>query len=85
MAHYKRKKSRTSSSGYYSSKGLKNRLGERHDRFSWLQNWPRHWDIVYHTRPSRAKARRLEGQVMKGADPDNMIWPDGRKPHIYYW
>jgi hypothetical protein len=85
MAHFKRKKSRSSPSGNYSRMGLRNRLGDRYDDRSWLQNWPRHWDKVYHTRPCRAKNRRLEREIMNGTDPDNMVWPDGRKPHIYYW
>ncbi len=85
MAHYKRKKSRSAPSGYYSRNGLRNRLGDRYDNRAWLQNWPRHWDKVMHTRPCRAKMHQLEVAVMKGEDPDNMTWPDGRKPHIYYW
>ena len=23
--------------------------------------------------------------LMAGADPENICWPDGRKPHVYYW
>jgi len=38
-----------------------------------------------HTRPARARVRHLESQVIHGEDPDDMVWPDGRKPHIYYW
>jgi hypothetical protein len=85
MAHYKRKKPRTSPSGYYSANGLKNRLGKRHHDRAWIGNWPRHWDKVYHTRPARSKTRSLERSIMLGSDPDNMVWPDNRKPHIYYW
>jgi len=85
VAHFKRKKSRSQSSGYYSRNALKHRLGNSyHDRL-WLGNWPRHWDKVFHTKPARAKAARLETGVLRGEDPDNIVWPDRRRPHIYYW
>jgi hypothetical protein len=85
LAHYKRKRPRTSGGGYYSRNGLKNRLGEQHDEWLWLHNWPRHWDKTFHTKPHRAAARALERKVMKGFDPDDMAWPLAKKPHIYYW
>jgi hypothetical protein len=85
MAHYKRKKPRISPSRGYSRNGLKHRLGDRHHKFAWIDNWPKYWDVLMHTKPSRRKQRKLEVAVMKGEDPDNMTWPEGRKPHIYYW
>ena len=85
MAHYKRKKSRLKSSGYYSAGGLKNRLGARHHDRAWLSNWPRYWDKVFHIRPARAQTRQLERDILNGFDPDGMVWPDGRRPHNYYW
>lgn len=85
MAHHKRKRSRTHSCRYYSANALKHRLGKRYLSHIWHTNWPRHWDKVYHIRPARREARRLEKEVLRGADPDNMVWPDGQKPHIYYW
>lgn len=85
MAHYKRKRPRGSAGGHYSNNALKYRLGDRFDSRIWLRNYPRWWDKCFHTRPSRTKTRRLENRVLRGEDPDNMTWPDGRKPHIYYW
>lgn len=90
MAHYKRKKSRSQSSGYYSQNGLKNRLDDlgvaEGDRKRWHKHYPRHWDKVYHTKPARIKTHRLEHEVCSGRrDADDTVWPDGRKPHIYYW
>ncbi len=85
MAHYKRKRPRTSGSGYYSARGLKNRLGDRYDDRLWLGNWPRWWDKVHHTRPARRETRALEAIARKSEDWDGMVWPNGRKPHIYYW
>ena len=88
MANYKRKRSRTQSSGYYSARGLDHRLAGRvpkSDRHHWTGHYPRHWDKVHHTRPARVLRRKMEHGVLCGDDPDNMVWPDGRKPHIYYW
>jgi hypothetical protein len=85
LAHYKRKRPRTSGGGYYSRNGLKHRLGDRHERFMWLHNWPRSWDKIVHTGPTRARTRDLERKVMKGEDPCNMAWPLWKKPHDYYW
>lgn len=89
MAHYKRKRPRTAGCGYYSGNGLKNRLDELgvapRDRRRWSRGYPRWWDKMFHTRPSRSRTKMLEKKVLRDADPDNMVWPDGRKPHIYYW
>ena len=86
MAHYKRRRSRRASMGHYSGNGLRHRLGsETFDGIRWLGSYPRWWDYIHHTRPARAAGRKLIRQVMAGADPENICWPDGRKPHVYYW
>lgn len=85
MAHFKRKRSRTSPSGGYSNNAMKHRLGSRYDEHAWIRNYPRHHDKVFHTRPRRRAEQRLERAVVKGADPDEINWPVSRKPHIYYW
>lgn len=92
MAHYKRKRSRTQSSGHYSRNAYQHRFGLSEEEFEtheaylrWYRNYPRWWDKVFHTRPARTQRRRMEREVLRGADPDNMAWPDGRKPHTYYW
>ena len=89
MAHYKRRRPRTSGSGYYSANGLKNRLedaGVREgDRHRWTYGYPRWWDKAFHIRPARSVTKAKANAVLRGADPDDMTWPDGRKPHIYYW
>jgi hypothetical protein len=85
MAHYKKKRPRTNPAGYYSANALKHRLGEKYDDHAWSSNWPRYWDKIFHIRPARRKNRQLEHSILRGADPDNMVWPDDRKPHIYYW
>lgn len=56
------------------------------DEFNMMSNWPRSWDIVHHTRPRRAREKRLTKAIVAGKlDPDNVAWPLSKKPHIYYW
>ncbi len=51
-----------------------------------MRNTPRKWNIVYHTRPRRAREKRMEQAILRGTvDPDNAIFPLEKKPHIYYW
>lgn len=88
MAHYKRKKCRLQPTNRYSTNGLKWRLaevGKSPRPFAWVEESPKFWDLQYHTRPKRSRERMLERAVLKGEDPANMVWPDGRKPYIYYW
>ena len=85
MAHFKRKRSRALHSGSYSSNALERRLGSRYHQRAWLESYPRSWDKICHTRPGRAKARLAERDILRGADPDEVLWPLGKKPHIYYW
>lgn len=74
MAHYKRKRPRTSSGARGSWRG------------HWLRHWPRWWDITFHTRPKRRVEQALLVRMRKGDDPENIAWPLGnRKPHRYYW
>ena len=93
MAHFKRKYPRTIATGNYSANGIRHRFGyhdpdsrqfDRQD-YLWVSRYPRYWDKLHHTRPARAESRRLVQAILHGADPDNLTWPDGRKPHIYYW
>jgi hypothetical protein len=91
MAHYKRRRPRVARHKGYSSKGLERRLGidpyglEVPSAFRWLGNWPRAHDVLHHSRPTRRKVHALERAVLRDADPDDLVWPDGRKPHVYYW
>ena len=55
------------------------------DRYHWLSQWPRAWDITFHTRPRRRRTRAAVVLVMQGRDPDGIVWPVEKKPHIYYW
>ncbi len=86
MAHYKRKRSRLAGRNKgYSSKGLERRLVPQIEELRWLQNYPRSHDKLYHTRPRRRSERKQERELLKGSDPDGLVWPLSRKPHEYYW
>lgn len=85
MAHYKRKKARAAVSARYSAHGLEHRLSKEPGSIRWLENWPRWHDKIFHTRPARHRTKLLEALVVKGADPEILSWPDGRKPHRYFW
>lgn len=75
MAHFKRKRSRTSGHPHGSSRGY------------WLRHWPRWWDVMFHTRPRRRRDAELTHRIMHGTlDPDNAAWdPGNTRPHNYYW
>ena len=86
MAHYKRKRSRIAGRHKgYSAKGLERRLKLAAEDVRWLQNWPRWHDKLLHTRPLRRAERKRERELLKGNDPENLVWPTSRKPHRYYW
>ena len=49
----------------------------------WLNQWPRWWDDLMHTRPARRKEKALEHEATLGGEPTD--WPDHKKPHRYWW
>lgn len=68
--HYKRKKPRTKSR----STG------------AFPNGTPAHWNILHHSRPRRRRTAQLATKLLKGTEPDDLVWDLGnRKPHIYYW
>lgn len=77
MANFKRRRPRT------------NVRGRHHDArsappsYNWMAHWPRWWDIVFHTRPRRRRTRVAEIKVMQGLDPDAILWPVEKRPHVY--
>ena len=40
---------------------------------------------MFITRPRRAKESAAIARIMKGADPDGVLFPRPRKPYIYYY
>lgn len=85
MAHYKRKRPRMAARKGYSSKGLERRLQCCRSEVRHYDNWPRWHDKLHHTRPTRRQTKQHLLAVMNGADPDQIAWLDGRKPHEYFW
>lgn len=53
---------------------------------NWMGHWPRWWDVVFHTKPARARSRAKIRAVLIGReDADNATWEPHHKPHKYYW
>jgi hypothetical protein len=73
MAHYKRRRPRTT--------GRRNIVTYGH----W-DNSPRWWDIIFHRRPRRAAERAIERRILAGlVEPDGIAWSLGNsKPHHHY-
>ena len=47
---------------------------------------PAHWNIVFHSRPRRRRDHASLVKVVRGLDPENLIWDLGNsRPHKYYW
>ena len=53
--NYKRKRPRTAP------------LHRGRSRGHWLRHWPRWWDLIFHTRPRRARTKALERAIL--------LWP----------
>jgi hypothetical protein len=50
-----------------------------------VMNEPGWWTHEMVIAPSRIESHRLERQIERGLEPDLFLWPDYRRPHIYYW
>jgi hypothetical protein len=84
MANYKRGYPRTSSRGYSYDKWKGKKRGD--SGWFWLQHHSRWWDVCFHTRPSRRRARKVTHNVLLGkVDAEAANWPLNKKPHNYYW
>jgi hypothetical protein len=43
--------------------------------------WTHEWVIV----PARIRSHQLEREIERGLDAERFLWPDYKRPHIYYW
>jgi len=50
-----------------------------------MMNEPGWWVREFMMRPARVRARQLCRLVVLGRDDAEWRWPDGKKPHQYYW
>jgi hypothetical protein len=77
-------------------KAKKNRILKLHYRRSWPSRpWrpigdicmttPTWWTHFYMVRPARVDSNRKLHMIIRGADPDQFIFQNYRKPHWYYW
>ena len=49
-------------------------------------NEPGWWTREFVTRPARVRSRHLCRLIELGTmNPEGIIWPDYRRPHVYYW
>ena len=51
-------------------------------------NWstPSWFNRLFNNRPQRRAARHMEHCATHNPDAaDGLLWPAGRKPHIYFW
>lgn len=86
MAHFKRKKPRTKDRGVSDYNHMLRRRREKGGDVDRLySSCPSGWNTYFHIRPNRRKTRHNLQMLIKGADPDAMVWPVARKPHIYFW
>lgn len=55
------------------------------DYFYWMTT-PSHWNRQYHTKPRRSQERDLIHKVkFEKIDAEDVSWPNGKKPKVYYW
>lgn len=50
-----------------------------------LMNEPGWWVREFMTQPARIRANQLCTLIVKGRDPDGVLWPSHKRPHLYYW
>jgi len=50
-----------------------------------VMNEPGWWTHATVIQPARIKTHRLEHGIVRGSDPDVLLWPDCKRPHDYYW
>lgn len=47
---------------------------------------PKSWRKVFMARPRRRENKHACRLILKGRDPDGLVFPLGNsKPHVYYW
>lgn len=99
MAHFKRKKCRKnamhairgSEASWRAKHGLYPIRREHRQIVPWhpykrmMNGNPAWWDRCFHTPIYRAANKRVERQIMAGADPDDVEMPVWGKPTRYYW
>lgn len=85
MANYKRRRPRTQlTHSPWNRRETRDPANLRY--WNWTGCWPRWWDIVFHTRPTRRRTNAMVRAIYLGQlDADEAAWPLPKKPHRYYW
>lgn len=60
------------------------RAGENAPRVNYGKN-PGWWNNLYTTRRRRADDRALAHAIVRGADPEGLLWLPSKQPNEYYW
>ena len=63
---------------------LKTYWNSRNKPTNFSQN-PGWWDHEFSTIPSRRASNRQLNMILRGISPDLIVWPDYKKPKLYYW
>jgi hypothetical protein len=50
-----------------------------------VMNEPGWWVHEKVIEPARTETRRNERAILRGRDPESVLWPDCKRPHEYYW
>lgn len=85
MAHYKRKRPRSSGADVNRLKLITKRLERKGLVPNFIGSIPGAFNLVEHIRPSRRQTRALEHAVVRGADTDGMQWPGPKGSRRYYY
>lgn len=86
MAHYKRRRPRSSGAKVNDYKVIVKRLERKGLRYRWIGSSPGWWNAMEHIRPKRREAAAMERAILRGSDPDDLMWPVGsNKPHSYWY
>lgn len=71
--------------------GFEGKMMHQRHRSSWLWpdfntcHCPSTWTRMFMTRPRRAKEFAALRRIMKGGDPDGILFPHRSRPYVYYY
>lgn len=76
MSHFNKTYDRTSA-------GTKRSYIKVPYRFYWRN--PSWWNRIYTTKKRRADDRINQFNILRGSDPDSIVWMPDRKPDSWFW
>ena len=85
MAHYKRNRPRSIGADVNRLKLITKRLERKGMVPRFIGSIPGAFNLIEHIKPKRRETKRLEHAVIRGMDPDGVVWPVAKKPHSYWY